>query len=442
MAYRYNFLSDKKVITTVLVDSIQLQGNDTVYYLNRIAKNCDTCIHLPNVNSPGFYLLSNQPQFLQRICIKTDSSYIFNDTLCFRICSDNTINKSWIFDTSRNITAKIENILNYSFLGTNDSIKTITLSTGDTILLSKNYGIISFNLFNSYGYGYTLAGIEGKDIGLQIPDAKEIYDFNVGDVFQYEGGNGSLPYPFSYISKETITSKTLKPDTIIYHIKKLGIKYNHYYGPYQEKFSREYDEIINLKNNYADFYNFNLYKSKNCLYGMFNVMTVKEENGEILKKPLLYLECYFQDTFNRYLYKRSFSCQDYFVYRKGLGMDSVSFWEFETSYRYHLIGYVKNGDTTGTVYSDKYLGMNTNQLENQVVFLFPNPNSGRFFIRFPEEYKNCVVQIYDLLGNELLEIEDYKSNNLICIPFKQRGLYLARVIIENENYTFKFGVDE
>ena len=77
--YNYKIDTAQLITNTIFVDSFSVSGNDSIYYLNRIMTNCDTC-------SNTSYKLKNQPQFLMRLVIKkTDSLFIFQDSTEFRL---------------------------------------------------------------------------------------------------------------------------------------------------------------------------------------------------------------------------------------------------------------------------------------------------------------------------------------------------------------------
>ena len=85
---KYNYIQGNNdiITTTIWIDSIKLSGGDSVYYLNRIITNCDSCSRIAD-SYPSYEIcdtciaLQNQPQFLQRMII-TDphGTWNFKDT--------------------------------------------------------------------------------------------------------------------------------------------------------------------------------------------------------------------------------------------------------------------------------------------------------------------------------------------------------------------------
>ena len=141
----YNYKTDtvQWITNTIFVDSINVNLNDTIFYLNRIMGECNTC---PNQT----YKLMNKPQFLlKQVTKKTDSLFIFQDTSEFNIKPLKSNGDFWTFDSINSINATITSVSLQNILGIMDSIKTISLSNGDTIILSKSlslkYAIALYN---------------------------------------------------------------------------------------------------------------------------------------------------------------------------------------------------------------------------------------------------------------------------------------------------------
>lgn len=121
---------------------------------------------------------------------------------------------SWRMYTYPNagyIQASVQQIDLFPFLNISDSAKEISLqrfdSTGNpvadplnsvTLHLSKSFGLLNlpdFAHFPVLGNLYQLAGFDSTTIGIQSLSMAEIFDFDIGDVFQYyktyTGPNGS-----------------------------------------------------------------------------------------------------------------------------------------------------------------------------------------------------------------------------------------------------------
>lgn len=141
LSEKYNFQNDTAdyITNTIWVDSVSVQNGDSIFYLNRIVKPCDTCQLSSNL------YLANQEQFLQRTIRKeNEDKYIFSGQTPFTIFAKADLNDTWLLDTLNEIEATISNIQDIQLFDNQDSVKTIALSTGDSILLSKNHGLVYF----------------------------------------------------------------------------------------------------------------------------------------------------------------------------------------------------------------------------------------------------------------------------------------------------------
>ncbi len=217
-AYRYNYSLENEAYTTsvIFADSILNSGTDLVYSLNRIVTKCDTC-HQSFWQMPGAtdssYWLSDQPQFLQRRIIYSGSDYRLSDTSTYYIKHLAPAGSSWIFNTTHLIIAQVLNVSQKNIFGNIDSVKTILLSTNDTIILSKQFGLIKYPAkFGNTRY-YKLRGIENKGsytvtglYGEKVPNYFDFLKLKVGSIFYYSSINA---YAANYCSNMLYGIKTV-----------------------------------------------------------------------------------------------------------------------------------------------------------------------------------------------------------------------------------------
>lgn len=182
-AYRYNYKFDNsQLVSQVLfVDSVKNLGSDSIYYLNRIGLN--------NIGNPSY----NMPQFLQRSIKKFSNGLVMLYDTCKLVINPSCHpGQSWLFDSVANVNAHCLSKNGHITFGLSDTVKTIIVGTNDTIKLSKNFGLLQFpDLYNKNKY-YKLVGIEHAATydsipfyGERVPNAWDIYNFNVGDRFCY-----------------------------------------------------------------------------------------------------------------------------------------------------------------------------------------------------------------------------------------------------------------
>src|SRR5690606_30147647 len=81
-------------------------------------------------------------------------------------------------------------------LGVIDSVKTMGLSDGRTIQLSKNHGVLNFE--STDGEIFSLSGIPDRQLGTYPIGRHEIFDFEVGDVFVYVGSYSATSEEYVY----------------------------------------------------------------------------------------------------------------------------------------------------------------------------------------------------------------------------------------------------
>jgi hypothetical protein len=165
-SYRYNYSLESEGYTTAVVfaDSNVTSGSNAVYSLNRIVVKCD--LSQPSMQVQGCtnpnYWLGNQPQFLQRRIIYSGQDYRLSDTGTYIIKHREAIGSPWTFNATYSITAQVQSEIQKNVFGVLDSVRIIILSTSDTILLSKQFGIIKYPAEFGQHHYYKLRGIENK----------------------------------------------------------------------------------------------------------------------------------------------------------------------------------------------------------------------------------------------------------------------------------------
>ena len=142
------------------VVSTQTIGNDTIFILNTMTRIVS-----------DYVALTNQPTFLQKkYQTYADGLAVFSDTTTYNLYPSAAPGQSWIFNPGRQITATVLDVNAINLFGISDSLKTILLSTGDTLQISKNWGISRFPDFLHEGEYYQLTGIDNKRLGIYLPN--------------------------------------------------------------------------------------------------------------------------------------------------------------------------------------------------------------------------------------------------------------------------------
>jgi len=239
--FRYNYRNSNTAtvfkmpaIFTIRTVKDSISGSDSVFVFNPIAVPTDSFVG-DSLKPVGVivkqaYILNGASFLLRNMRIINSGIYLFShDSNEFAININPSV-KSWIFDSIHHITATWMSLKDSMILGSNDSIRIASLSTGTHIILSKNNGIIQFPAFynqKTESPFFKLSGIDEKKAGDVLPDGRNINDLAVGDSFEYETLNsqyGDIAVRDQYV----ITSKTGNYGSYNYQIsgKQITIHYD------------------------------------------------------------------------------------------------------------------------------------------------------------------------------------------------------------------------
>ncbi len=224
--YRYNYSLENESYTTVVIfaDSTLIQGVDTIYSLNRIATKCDSCwFYYPE---PGVadsnYIMINQPQFMQRRIVYSNNQYRLSDTSNYIIPRFLSLGNTWTFNASRGITAQVISATIKNYFGVSDSVNTILLSTNDSIIISKQFGIVKYPAQFGQQMYYKLRGIESDSVydvlalyGEKVPNFYDFFKLKPAVIHyysyehRYTGLPGAQCFAYYYAKKTTTSSSNI-----------------------------------------------------------------------------------------------------------------------------------------------------------------------------------------------------------------------------------------
>jgi hypothetical protein len=443
--FRYNYSkNDESIISiTIWIDSLSLnESSDTVYHLNRIVMDCDTCESLFLYNGPSRFAFYNQPNFLQREVIVTDTTYWFVSPNSFVFYPKEKVSYNWIYDSINYITANIISANDSIVFGTIDSVKTIQLSNQDTIIISKEFGILQFDDINDNRY--FLVGIDNL-FGDSVPDFFEFYNFSVGDIFEYTGRYYSVGYGrYTYREKVYIISKTIYKDSVIYDV---HIKYYEFddYGkdyPFYEPYKNSYDSIWIFKystNHHANRYNNELIPFLDISYNWHSFPPFADYTyskfyydleNRFTKSIGSYENCDFMSIYDTSQHILERRC-DYFdayeiIYTVGLGTVYYDHTGFEWTDRRELVAYVKDNDTTGTITEDEFFTNIDNKSYLNSVIFYPNPAIDKIFVKTENEQIVDEIKIIGLDG-QIYKASTY--SNEISIKELKPNLYIIEILL-------------
>ncbi|WKZ65145.1 MAG: T9SS type A sorting domain-containing protein [Flavobacteriales bacterium] len=183
-AYRYNYSNDG---TDTIRHQIRVMDVDTLgpdsfrYELNRVAVVCDTCPAIGNTCA-GCFVRVNQPQFLGIECVKAGNDWRFFGADTFIIRGSAGPGATWSFDLSNGVTATVDAEWTEALFGVQDTLRSIVLSSQDTIILSRSFGIRRFCRGSN---AVELIGVEGPGVGRVYPNPLAYFDYQPGDELTY-----------------------------------------------------------------------------------------------------------------------------------------------------------------------------------------------------------------------------------------------------------------
>jgi hypothetical protein len=433
--------SDSTSITnTIVIDSTLMNGTNTNYYTGYAFKYCDTC--------QGF---SNQTPIIYRYAKELLGFTIEEDVLNNQYKLDNNavqqhsqLNDNWVFNT--NLNATLVNTTEQLILGVLDSIKIIQLSNTDTIIISKNNGVVRYPDFENTGKHYEMVGYhEGQNsFGEYLPNFWSTYNFNVGNSYSYLSHTVDSEYYSETKRTIKILSKTIIGDSITLTVKNLAYTVINYSGYYPDTPPYSYKHYYNAtESTYATNY---INRVENC-FGISKTYTTPQnlfyptgtltsEYPENVNYQFIGSRTINSSTFGKlkrgvYLseYNDSlFSVTEGMLYGSDLdfgnniGLTKVDILTFSPTSSDFLTGSIINGDTTGTVYNfPDDLGFEENTIVNTLEF-YPNP--ANHDITFKTEL--AVLEIYSSTGQLVMTIK--KPTPSINISHLKKGLYYLKGI--------------
>jgi hypothetical protein len=434
--FNFSLTGQNYISNTIWVDSAFASGSDSIFFLNRIVTDCDTCT--------AGYKLCNQGGFLKKKMIKRAGGiYEFRlpGSLVFQTLA--AVGHQWLYDTANSVTATMNSKSFSVVFGISDSIERINLSNGGVIYLSKNHGVLQFTGM-PVGNVYDLMGIEGRNLGALVPKFAQIYNFQVGDVFQYfhHDMNNGVGYGHENLTKITVLSRDSLPGSYSYYVRKISCGWETdligHHGDTTHTYeltSMNYQDSLTHPANY---YPQQIIENPTipvgwpggntgytqvvtdtlgiyCKYfGTFNNGDDPPlyQHGNLLTPPLSYellSPVYFVQAFVS-------------TYKPALGNTYNNIWIFEVGWLDVLIGYVKNGDTVGTVYGDDFILAGVHGSSPASGFkIYPDPCTDQLHITGITPGHSCNMIIKDIAGRDILSLT---GGSVIDVSSLKPGIYI------------------
>ena len=444
--FHYRLDTSDVIVTSLKMDSSRIENGIYVWYLNRQVKEI----------IPGQRWLKNGERFLQKKMLRLGNGELnFRDPGNFTLYTLNPVGSSWLFDSVNTITAQIISANTETVLGQMDSVKTIVLSSGDTIVLSKIHGLLRFPFQYSSSHYFYLTGIAGRNVGELLPtEVDMIPDWHAGDAYMRSNSFwwGVTGETESGTTKTTIDSVQYWPGSATYFYHSIHRKVREFQyvtiQTYSGNFTHVYsgintiDLLHHLPNEVYPSPNWDHIGTNSCdsckvydgyflyknLFGL-NVSTALESNSGY---PFILVELTSGgDTLIRmdWLQMQTFCA--------GIGEVEYSDKGFEGSNWRGFSGMVKNGDTIGGVYPDSWFVVGQEKEFAGIEFeIFPNPVSEKIYIRI-KNTTHTIALLMDLQGKEILTKEISGAETEINVSKIPAGVYFVRVISDGASTTKK-----
>lgn len=214
--YNFGAAGGPAVESTIRVDAALAVGADSVFNIS--PQRAITISAFPGAGIVGTFLgdtIMKRPDFTY-VCKFKAVPFTF-DTATRVIRTKAEIGDSWLFKTG--ITATVVQKRADVMFGMEDSIKVISLSNGDSMRLSKRFGLMSLGARN-------LIGLQDHATGIQVPTMEDFYaDWIPGAVFEiYESkrsGSNSVHTRYYTWTKYYVLGKTVTPDSLLIEVHKL-----------------------------------------------------------------------------------------------------------------------------------------------------------------------------------------------------------------------------
>ena len=401
------------------------------------------------------------------------------------------LNDIWIFDPLEEDTATVISIELASYVDTIDSLKTIYLSSGDTIVISKNFGLIQFPVGN--GAYYHSEGVQGTNVGYSYPSFDQVfYTFDVGDAFMLRFEDFEVDWPLAaglggsfkfeiigidssdnelkYITDVCGSISHYINDTTEYESFQLE---NYYYNPdslFGESFGYPgeiskftlpcmtdifpfwsctsqigfNDLYSNAKSGYTDDFDFFYYpefieelsdslklilKGFAVEFGGINEIT----NLSVLSNVLPDYHVGVKNVFiEEYVFADQYRYQLNFM--EGVGLVKILVGGYNKERSVSLIGFRKDGVVYGNVSSCTIVGIPETSKPDININFYPNPFENDLTIS-NHDNRNYRLEVLDVVGRKILEVQIIQGENNISLKQFQGNAFILRFIADNEVYT-------
>lgn len=306
------------------------------------------------------------------------------------------------------------------------------------ISIGKQCGFLtSYNwtIFPEIVHLFHLVGRNDIPGSITYLSRKEIYNFDIGDVFHYEESTTHYTNQKTYdytLRKVLDKEVSANGDSVVYtYLDTLfGQHFNEgvvtdYFETSQWTqsfdFSTDQEEFPGCANLTGNFWsNILNYYSESQPARRIKISDLEVSNGSMEDSG----DCWYTMLGPWYISS----------YMEGTGLTSIADLNY-TAYNFELVYYQKDSETWGTPI--QYMSLEKHEL--QKVHVYPNPSQSAdpLKLQFSDQGKYR-IQIYDTKAQRLADLSTSGGEEITIDAFSSiPGLYFLRIISESENYTIK-----
>jgi hypothetical protein len=448
------------------VASFQYNGDHGFVRIDSVAYDTDSIlIPFRNIREVDYwcYTINGAHWLGDKIIIREDGFNIFlnRDGDSIYINTAASLNDSWTTFHRQGELSIISTVIHHdtmSFLGLQDSVKTIGFQVYDelmnpmnhlinnyTIKLSKNHGLVrtlNYTIFpdlipTSYPpvqfenlVEFDISGLSDPVTGIQDFSWMEIYDFQPGDEIH-------VKRYWSQTMQETdiqllilrYLERTDYPDSIVYHAERIYSRSYNNQGNYTYTFIHDTIPEIILPNPGFDklpgevVMDTMTFGSEMITYGM--TMNSGVHLAKIIPEENYW---FFYGSDNCWHTMIVDGCMSDYAYYKGLGGPYLCCWLHSANYR-SLVFYKKGDVEWGTPLV--IVGLEEAKLLSDIK-VYPNPVKDYLSVEFKESALPAKIEIYNVMGSLLKEFVLMETNQQISLQQLTPGLYFYRIVNEKE----------
>ncbi|CAN5468715.1 hypothetical protein BH11BAC1_BH11BAC1_20270 [soil metagenome] len=434
-------------VRALLIDSTSYSGTDSILYSYRgmsdVCYYYPGCFHSNDTLWPGIKILISQ---------NGDNIFFNNANDSIIIKTAASLNDTWrLFEMGNGdyISGAIDSIKFVPVLGIMDSVKNIKLtarnSSGTTIAhninghyikISKDHGLVtSVHLFSfpNEQYEYSIIGLSNPALGLQNLTAREIFNLDTGDIFQYSDfeDHGLPNYSQDYKELKVLNkSISANLDTFNYTFDRQYYHYYKYFNWDTSYFVHDTEMAVIAISTYGTLNEFpNQVHQVNAWPNYGFTETIVDStlyNLRRIKKLSDFFELNLNDSCYTYPVGHCIFPVD--GYAEGLGHVSKLDWDggLWPCHDYHLVYFQKGAETWGTPLDwPTILKIENNDLQNATIY--PNPFTNTIEIRNLPSLKT-VITISDETGRTILNQTGF-PDGVLTIPANSlsNGIYFLNV---------------